>query len=258
MIYLTGDTHGEFMKRLTPQYIQGEEKWTARDKLIVLGDFGLVFYPRLEPFLNGIAREEEKKAFLEAKEYEILFIDGNHENFDRLTSEFPEEERYGGTVSRIGRNIFWLRRGQIYTIEGKTFFCMGGAYSIDKALRLSQEETIREQYGGASLGPICWWPQELPSNEEYQAAAKNLIDRGRRVDYVLTHTAPRSLIQLMRRAPDPHDYELTGFLDWIWYETSFRHWYFGHWHMDEDVHPKATAMFESTVGLPDDGPPAGC
>ena len=251
MIRITGDTHGEFRSRLTPQCIPGEETWTAEDKLIVLGDFGLVFYPRLDLYLNGITLEGKETAFLEAKPYEILFIDGNHENFDRLTAEFPEEERYGGTVRRLGRNIFWLRRGQIYTIAGKTFFCMGGAYSVDKARRLSEEHTVRmfiENIGDMHIG---WWPQELPSPEEYRRAGESLAAHGNRVDYVLTHTAPQTLIRRMRYAPDPHDEELTGFLEYVWRDVEFRHWYFGHWHMDEEIHPKADVLYFDVREIPE-------
>ena len=253
MIYLTGDTHGEFANRLTPLRVLGEEKWTSRDKLSVLGDFGLIFYPRMDMFMNKIALEREKIAFLESKKYEILWIDGNHENFDRLTSEFPEEERYGGTVRKIGRNIFWLQRGQIYTIENKTFFCMGGAYSIDKAMRLDYDRSILDLYETTLDKHISWWPQELPTPEEYQKAANNLMEHDRQVDFVLSHTASRSLIQLMGHTADPHDYELTGFLDWIWYEIEFKHWYFGHWHTDEEIHPKAAALYYDVVTLPKEG-----
>lgn len=229
MIYVTGDVHGYIFERFNPQMMPGEDAWTENDKLIVLGDFGLIFYPRMELFLGTqIVLEQRKLAYLESKPYEILFVDGNHENFDRLTAEFPTEERYGGTVSRLGRNVFWLRRGQIYTIEGKTFFCMGGAYSVDKFGR-------REG--------VSWWPQELPADAEYRFAADNLVAHGRSVDYVLTHTCPRVVIGLMHHAPDVHEMELTGFFDWIWYEIGFKKWYFGHWHVDEAVHPKATALY---------------
>ena len=250
MIYITGDVHGDVIRRFNPAAMPGEDAWTAEDKIIVLGDFGLIFYPRIELFTQETEQEKRKLAYLENKPYEILFIDGNHEDFDRLTTEFPEEERYGGPVRRIGRNVFWLRRGGIYTIEGKTFFCMGGAYSIDKPIRLNQDRIIRDYYGGADDAHFSWWPQELPSNEEYDLAVKNLIAHDRRVDYVISHTAPRSLIYLMGHNADPHDFELTGFLDWIWYEIGFRHWYFGHWHVDESIHQKATAVYYDVIGLP--------
>ena len=204
----------------------------------------------MEMFMDKISLEREKIAFLESKKYEILFIDGNHECFPRLTTEFPQEERYGGMVRRIGRNIFWLQRGQIYEIEGSTFFCMGGAYSIDKAHRLAYDRSILEHYENCPDIHISWWPQELPAADEYKRATENLLAHNKKVDYVLSHQAPRSLIQLMKHTPDPHDMELTGFLDWIWYEVKFKHWFFGHWHLDEEVHPKATALYYDVVDLP--------
>lgn len=253
MIYVTGDTHGEFRERLTPGCTPGEEKWTADDKLIVTGDFGLIFYPKMEPFAHRLREEKEDLAFLEAKPYEILFVDGNHENFDRLEAEFPDEERWGGTVKRLGRNIFWLRRGQIYTIEGHTFFCMGGAYSLDKARRLNYDHSILAHYENSPMRHLSWWPQEQPDDREYRLAAANLEKYGKKVDYVLTHEAPGCVIRMMRRAPDEHEAELCGFLDWVWYEADFRHWFFGHWHIDADVvEGRATALYFDVCRIPEE------
>lgn len=250
MVHLTGDIHGAISERFTPEMMLGMKKWAEDDTLMILGDFGLIFYPRMELFSLQLAQEKEKISFLESLKTDVVFIDGNHENFDRLTTEFPEEARYGGTVRRIGRNISWLQRGQVYTIEDKTFFCMGGAYSIDKAHRLAYDRSILEHYENCPDIHISWWPQELPSDEEYKRATENLLAHNKKVDYVLSHQAPRSLIQLMQHTPDPHDMELTGFLDWIWYEVEFKHWFFGHWHLDEEVHPKATALYYDVVDLP--------
>lgn len=234
MIHITGDIHGAVFERFTPESMPGEKTWGEDDKLIVLGDFGLIFYTEIERFAFERQLEEKKLKYLEDKPYEILFIDGNHENFDRLFRESKEEERYGGTVRRIGKNIYWLQRGQIYTIENKTFFCMGGAYSIDKAWR---------QEG------ISWWPQESPSEEEYKFASKNLLSSGKKVDYILTHTCPQVFIPVMGYTADPHDFELTSFFNWIWYEIEFNHWYFGHWHIDKELHSKVTAMFERVTSI---------
>lgn len=248
MIYVTGDIHGKIFQRFNPLLMPGEDTWTPDDKLIVTGDFGLIFYPRMDVFLQDeIVEEQRQLAYLEKKPYEILFVDGNHENFSRLTAEFPEEERYGGTVRRLGRNVFWLQRGQIYTIEGNTFFCLGGAFSID----------WREREPGVS-----WWPEEQPDGEDLRRAEKNLIANGRRVDYVLTHTAPQTLIREMGFTPDPQDWELTGFLDWIRSNVAFTHWYFGHWHLDRELGEKATALYWKVKEIPGtdrkDGESAPC
>lgn len=67
-------------------------------------------------------------------------MDGNHENFD-LINEYPVEEWCGGKVHIIrcdkeGKpKIIHLMRGQVFEIEGKKIFTVGGAYSIDKYMR---------------------------------------------------------------------------------------------------------------------------
>ena len=46
-----------------------------------------------------------------------VFIDGNHENYDRL-SAYPVTEWRGGKVHRIADNILHLMRGQVFEIDG--------------------------------------------------------------------------------------------------------------------------------------------
>lgn len=230
MIYVTGDTHGNaerFDKIRTPE---GNEL-TADDKLIICGDFGFVFYHK--SYINEFKKSEEDLDYLENLPYEILFVSGNHENFDRL-AEYPEEIRYGGRVKKIRSNIYLLMRGEIFSIEHKTFFAMGGAYSMDRAKR-------RKGY--------TWWNQELPDKTEYRNASDNLKKYDHKVDYVITHTAPQTVIYLMGKHPDYHDAELTGFFDWMWHDVDFKHWYFGHWHDDKKVDLKATVCYEKTLRI---------
>ncbi len=42
----------------------------------------------------------------------------------------------------------------------------------------------------------------------------------------------------MGYTPDPHDYELTGFLDYVMYQCkdSIKRWFYGHWHLDEEFY----------------------
>ena len=110
-------------------------------------------------------------------------------------------------------------RGQVFEIHGKKIFTMGGAYSRDRFLR--------------QLGK-SFWEEELPSNADYKEAANNLEKNGFSVDYIVSHTAPREIIRRMGFYPDQRDIELTGFLEWVMYETTFSDWYFGHWHIDRD------------------------
>ena len=110
-------------------------------------------------------------------------------------------------------------RGECFTIEGKSFFCFGGAYSIDKEWR-------REF--------ISWWRQEQPSNAEYDHARETLESLDYKVDYVLTHTIPESFIHRLGLVPDRHDAQLTGYLEWLYRELDFKQWFAGHFHENKD------------------------
>lgn len=217
MIYVTGDTHGVQSRFETFGQFDGRS-WNEDDYLIVCGDFGYLFR-------NNAA----ENAFLDRLEnlpYQILFVDGNHENFPAIYS-YPVEEWKGGAVHRIRKNIRHLMRGEIFEIDGKTFFAMGGAYSVDRAIREKN---------------VSFWEEEIPSPADYKRAIENLEKCGKRVDYILTHTAPREVILRMGYSFDLHDAELTGFLEWVMYEVSFRRWFFGHWHTDREVYDRMRAI----------------
>ncbi len=218
MIYVTGDTHGE-QSRFYEINLHGESNWTDKDVLIICGDFGFIMH---DGYIESLFLDK-----LEHKPYTICFIDGNHENFPAIF-KYPEETWCGGKIHRIRKNVLHLMRGQVFEIQGKRIFTMGGAYSIDRAFR--------------SLG-YSYWNEELPSKEEYDEAVKNLKKAENSVDYIISHTAPKEIIRLMKAVPDMHDIELTGFLEWIMYEVKFTKWYFGHWHKDEEVTDKFRAVY---------------
>ena len=217
MIYIIGDRHG-FPDGFSEERLPGESGWTAGDIVIVTGDFEYVLRGE-----ENDPREKEKLDALARKPYTIAFCDGNHEGFDYLEA-YPEEERFGAPVRRIRDNVFWLQRGYVYTIQGKTFFVMGGAYSMNKA-----DQLLYEACGGEK----CWFEQELPTPEEYRRASRTLEEHHFRVDHIITHTAPVNFIpRIIRKPADPHDRELTGYLDWVYAATEFKSWFFGHFHED--------------------------
>lgn len=203
MIYVTGDVHGEFHDFMNRLY-QADVK--ENSTVIVCGDFGFVWndeYHRF--FLKGLANQP----------FDFLFVDGNHEDFDLLYT-YPVEQWNGGNVHKVTKNVRHLMRGQVFEIEGKKFFTMGGAYSIDKVMRCEG---------------ISWWSAELPNNEEYRTAGESLKKYGYSVDYVLTHTIPESAIHRLGLVPDKHDKELTGYFEWLYSENlEFKKWFAGHWH----------------------------
>lgn len=111
----------------------------------------------------------------------------------------------------------------MFDLQGKKIFTMGGAYSIDRATR--------------KLG-YSYWEEELPSDIEYKEAVANLKKNDFAIDYIVTHTAPKELVLYMGFVPDPHDYELTGFLEYVMYQCkdSMKKWFYGHWHIDEEYY----------------------
>lgn len=229
MVYITGDLHGE------------EQEWIefvdpllrAGDTVIVPGDFGV-------GMMHGPMREECFYDWIEAKLYTVLFVDGNHENFDKL-NELPAAEWHGGRVRFLRRNLIHLMRGEVFEIEGKRLFVFGGGYSIDRA---------RREPG------VSWWPEELPSEQEYQNAETHLREANRCVDYIVTHTAPAESVYYLSRFQKygvrndvTEDARLTIFLDRVASETGYSKWYFGHYHVDAEIWGGQFAMMHAVREL---------
>ena len=228
MIFVSGDLHGDIdiaEKLGKHSYMKMIEKNLTRDDyLIICGDFGLVWD------FNGRtkAAEEYWLKWLTQKPYTVLWCDGNHENYDRLYSdEFPVTWWHGGKVQFIRENIIHLMRGQIYDLEGKSFFVMGGAKSHDR---------------GKEFAHIGWWEQELPSFREYQEAMENLIAHQYQVDYIISHCAPTDIQKILN--PYYQADELTNFLmKEVAAKVSYRMWYCGHYHVNRHVNDSFTCLY---------------
>ena len=211
MFFLTGDTHIPLdVTKLNTKRFPDQKRMTSDDFLIVLGDFGLLW--------KKDAEYEWWKKWFNRKPFTTLWIDGNHENHDWIDS-LPVESWNGGKIHRISKKIIHLMRGQIFKINGKTFFTMGGASSIDKGYRTEGES---------------WWKREEPSHQEYEEALRNLASFGNKVDVILTHTCPKDLIFPMFKLFPEQNSGVERFFNQISLDVSFSDWYFGHWHEDKD------------------------
>lgn len=211
MIYVTGDLHGELdIGKLNSRRFPHNRSLTKEDLVIVAGDFGLVW---------GNGKDEAYwRKWLSRKNFTTLFIDGNHENFDLLDA-YPVEYWNGGKVHRIEDDILHLMRGQVFTIQGLKLFTFGGAASHDKAYRKEH---------------ISWWPREMPSAEEYAEGLANLARHDGKVDYILTHTCPTSILAMLndREPTGIEKDELTEYLESVKRSTAYKAWGFGHFHRD--------------------------
>lgn len=230
MIYLSGDTHGIFDLDKVLDFFEIEvllRDVSKEDYLIILGDAGVCW--------DGGEKDAWVLKKLRELPVTVLWLDGNHENFD-LLREYPVTEWNGGKVQRIAPDVIHLMRGYVYYIEGKLFWVFGGGMSVDKIWR-------REG--------ISWWKEEMPSYEEYDRGLENLQKAEFQVDYILTHTVPRRVAEQLVDVMLPGEEALQYYLQEVAERTSFSGWYFGHWHMDRTVDEKYHGLMEEIVRLPE-------
>ena len=222
MIYVTGDTHGNF-RRFQPEYFPEQAGVTKNDVVIIAGDFGGVWF--------GDSRDDETLDWLERLPFTLAFVCGNHENYDAL-ERYPVAEWHGGKVHRVRPHVLHLMRGQVFELESYRFFTMGGAKSHDTNHRINH---------------ISWWRQELPSDEEYSEALQNLERYNWQVDYIITHCAPTS-IALMGSRHNEAD-RLTDFLQEVRERAKYHYWLFGHYHDNKAVDEKHILLWEQIVQI---------
>ena len=223
MVFITGDTHGLQDFHKLHRFAGLHPELTKEDFMIVAGDFGAVWS---EDTLCTNLRYYSDLPFT------VLFVDGNHENFDLLSS-YPEEEWHGGKVHRIRRDVLHLMRGQVFEIAGKTFFTFGGATSIDKAYRIA----------GRS-----WWAQEVPTLADLDEGLKNLKRYGNKVDYIVTHACgerPLAYPKLRQASRLKISCPEVAMLTNLENSVAFGHWYFGHYHTDAKLGEKYTALYDN-------------
>lgn len=213
-VAITGDLHGHHsINRLSNKRFPEGNNYTKDDYVIVCGDFGLIWEQ---------VESENERYWLDwlttKKKFTTLFVDGNHENFERLYT-YPVVDFLGGKAGKITDSVYHLKRGEIYTIHGRTFLAFGGALSWDKAQRVL----------GRSL-----WEEEIPSYLEAQNAFDNLAKVNNQVDYIVSHTVPDELIPILgfsKGAIDPTRIYLNDLIR----RAKFQRMFCGHMHEDRDI-----------------------
>jgi len=214
-VYITGDTHGDFSRFSSKRFPDGKDL-TKSDFVAIAGDFGGIWDLHFSK-----KQEQHWLNWLDEKPWTTLFLDGNHENFDRLY-DYPQVEMFGGVVGKISDSIFHLRRGEVYEIDGRKFFVFGGGYSIDKVSRMPH---------------VSWWPQEMPSFKEYKDGLDNLAKHNNGVDYILTHTCSSDAFHLMKEHHTmfhkevEEERQIREYFKEIENNVDYKHWYCGHFHV---------------------------
>ncbi len=247
MLFITGDTHSDFKRRFNTTNFPEQKNMCKDDFVLICGDFGGIW--------NYECESKEEKHWLdwfEERSYTLLFIDGNHENFDRLYN-YPEKEWHGGRVHEIRPHVLHLMRGQIFEIDGKSIFTFGGASSHDIQGGIldpdgpdfmEKRKRLNQGFLPYRIKHYSWWEDELPSQEEMDEGIKNLKKHNNQVDFIVTHCCASSTQELFRQGvPDI----LTDYFEDIRQKIMFKKWFFGHYHDNLNVNEKETLIYEQLI-----------
>lgn len=218
MIYVTGDLHADL-----DRFKKGPHKLLKRNNtLLVCGDFGFIW--------DNSSEEQKILSWLGKRNYDILFVEGTHDNLD-LLAQYPVVQYGGGYVRQISGRLYQMMRGEIYTIEGKRVFAFGGGESFDLDARVPGE---------------TWWQAELPSEQELAHARANLAAADNTVDYVITHEPCPSVFSFLTMT-EGRTNPMAALFDWIYQNAKFSCWYFGANHLDKQVSPSQRALYTDVV-----------
>lgn len=251
-IWITGDTHADWMSRLNTASFPEQKTLTKNDYVIICGDFGIWDHSR---------REQYQLDWLEGKPFTTLFVSGNHENYDILDA-LPVEQWHGGAVNFVRPSVIHLRRGQIFTIDNRSFFCFGGAGSHDISagilepddpdFKAKKRRLDRDPFALYRINHISWWERELPDETEMAEGLWNLGHHNNKVDYIIAHSPYTSLLKQMDGGSGLYGSDrLTDYLEHIKETVDHKHFFFGHMHCNETFPEEhSTCLFEQIVEIP--------
>lgn len=212
-IFLIGDTHGDFRKLWNICLL---EQTQPEDVIIILGDAGIN--------TGNDNLDSEKKKYLSELPATLFCVYGNHEERPTNLPYYKEKKWRGGSVlfEDAYPNILFAKDGEIFDLNGNQTLVIGGAYSVDRMIRL--------------MRGLPWWKDEQPSDEIKKYTEEHLEKCGWKVDVVLSHTAPLKYEPLEAFLPgiDQSTVDKTTevWLDSIEDRLSYKHWFCGHYHVD--------------------------
>ena len=229
MVYITGDTHRDF--RRVAAFCDTVES-AKEDILIIPGDAGINYF--------GKSKDDALKKQLSELPITLFCIHGNHEQRPNGIDTYQEICWHGGTVYMESEfsNILFAKDSEIYELAGKRYIAIGGAYSVDKHIRLAE-----------NLG---WWADEQPSFEIKKCVEKQLGQADWNVDIVLSHTCPMKYIPrevfLSGIEQSSVDNSTEEWLDTIEEKLTYSRWYCGHYHTNKTI-DKMRFLFEDFLEI---------
>jgi len=213
-LLVIGDTHCDFGYILDSVAVHCEniDKDDIINAVLIAGDCG--FWPGDtigNKFLKNIADFT----------LPVYFIDGNHEQHERLQQAIQYNDN---DICEISKNLYYIKRGKVVTINGIKIGCLGGGVSIDKHVRTTG---------------IDFFDCEVPSYEEFQSFID--VVQMHKPDYIVTHDAPFSAIVHSGICPRVREDESNRGFDNVFNaikDCDFKCWIFGHYHSSKSFEYK--------------------
>lgn len=159
-VMLAGDWHGnDGWARNAIVHAHNE----GADVIMHAGDFG--FWSDNQHDNQFLRRTQY---WLDAYGVTLYWVDGNHENHDRLAAHVPDDRSPWSLPDYP--NIIHLPRGHRWEWFGKRWMALGGAVSVDRLMRKAGKS---------------WWPGETLTQDDVEFAS-----RPGDVDVIVAHDCP--------------------------------------------------------------------
>ncbi len=182
-VLIQGDSHGNVKDIIPKLYIAGKH---GIQHVVVVGDFGLWTH-----FSDGHQFLDEVNEAARINKLSVFAIGGNHENWDHwnwFCDNMPNSKGW----AMVRRRVLLAPKVHSWTWAGKKFISAGGAVSVDKDWRLSNEAKPK----------TLWWPNEQLTDDDVVE-----INGMGNADFLLTHDCSNNTLFQNRLKPD-HDSQI--------------------------------------------------
>lgn len=215
MIYITGDTHGQFYR--INQFCK-KINTSKEDIMIILGDAGIN---------NACSFDKTLKKKLDELPITLFCVHGNHEQRPYDISSYHEKEWHSGIVymERKHPSILFAKDAEVYDFNGLKSIVIGGAYSVDKYYRI--------------IRCMPWYENEQPSEDIKKSVEEKLEQYAWKIDLVLSHTVPLKYEPKEVFLPSIDQSSVDKSTE-IWFDSlenklNYKRWYAGHYHTEKKI-----------------------
>lgn len=238
------DTHGgintiERLAKVKEDFPNYAPEETA---IIILGDCSINFY------LNDT--DKRYKKMVNDCGYQLFLVKGNHEedpaNISTMNIIYNNEVNNEVYEEKVYPNIHYFIDGYKYIINSYSVLIVGGAYSIDKEIRLIRAGYSLEEAETANPKKCGWFKDECLSTEKRSKILA--VSKGKSYDFILSHTCPICwepydlFLPFINQSKVDKSMEI--FLSDLKNEVHWGCWLFGHYHHDRYERPHVEQFFE--------------